>query len=208
MTHATWLLLFTTVILIAAMPGPAVLFVLANALDGKPTRGYWAALGITSGGVGYFVLSATGLVALVVHSHTAFTIITYAGAAYLISLGSSILLGRGGTLVPAERDSRSATPVRLVSRGFAVTALNPKAILFFAAVVPQFVRNDLPLAPQMLTIGATSLGTELIILLAYATLAGRAARVLQRPEFVSATSRSAGALLIVVGAATGMSRLR
>jgi homoserine/homoserine lactone efflux protein len=206
MTRSTWLLLLTTVMLIAAMPGPAVIFVLANAVDGKPIRGYWAALGITSGGLCYFLLSATGIIALLVASHAAFTIITYAGAAYLIYLGVTTLRGRDLTLVREKPDSHCEHPMHLVRRGFGVTALNPKAMLFVAAVVPQFIRKGVPLAPQMLLIGATSLGTELLILLAYATLAGRAARALQRPDVVKATRRVAGAVLIVVGAAMGVSR--
>jgi homoserine/homoserine lactone efflux protein len=88
---------------------------------------------------------------------------------------------------------------RLIARGFAVQAANPKALVFFTALLPQFIDPVGSLAFQVGVLGATSVVIEFVVLAGYGVLAGRAARVAETPPVAAWLERAAGVLLIAAG---------
>lgn len=128
-------------ILLNLTPGPDVLYIVANALRSGARAGIVAAMGITAGCFVHIFAAAIGVSALMAASATAFTVLKWAGAAYLVCVGLRMLLSR--TPVPASLSAGMAETAPALKaiflRGFLTNALNPKVALFFLAFVPQFI---------------------------------------------------------------------
>ena len=136
MPDLTTLALFTAAAMaLIVVPGPAVLYIVAQSVDGGRRAGLVSALGIATGGLVHVVAAAVGLSSLVLSSATAFTVVKYAGAAYLVVLGIRRLLERD----EARVEVRSGGLRRIYGQGVVVNVLNPKTALFFFAFLPQFV---------------------------------------------------------------------
>jgi homoserine/homoserine lactone efflux protein len=106
------------------------------------------------------------------------------------------------TVEPEAAPSRR----RMFVNGFVLQTSNPKALVFFVALLPQFIDARGPVAWQVLVLGVTSVVIEFVVLLAYGAAAGRATRLAARPRFRTLADRVAGSLLI--GAGIGIARMR
>lgn len=145
-------------LVIIAIPGPSVLFVVGRALAYGRGVALASVVGNTVGLLVVMVLVAVGLGAVVAESQVAFTTLKLAGAAYMVWLGVQALRHRRAVHVDTPED-RAALPARLaVRQGLVVGLSNPKAFMMFAAVLPQFVRSERgEVTAQMLTLGALAL---------------------------------------------------
>lgn len=135
---AGWLLNLT--------PGPDVLYIVTNSLRSGVRAGVLAGLGVAAGCMVHVVAAAVGLGALLAASATAFTVLKFAGAAYLVWLGVRTLLARPAAPAP-DAGAQPAVPPRLAAvwrGGFLTNVLNPKVALFFLAFVPQFIPAQAP----------------------------------------------------------------
>ena len=197
MTFQTWLLFLVMETALSLSPGPAVFYVVSQGIRAFP-RAVPATLGILSANAIYFALSATSLGALIAASARFFTIAKWTGAAYLIYLGIKSLrsaaashsIALTGTSSPADRDAPDGGPPGVDRRGndrrqiylgaLTLQLSNPKALLFFLALLPQFIDTQRAVAPQMLILAATSMLPECCILLAYGWLAHGAAHASAR----------------------------
>ena len=207
MNWNVWLLFLVTEAVLSMAPGPAVLYVLSQSLQNGPGKSVWASGGILSANAMYFVLSATSLGAVLVTSYKVFFLIKWVGAAYLIYLGVRSFFGKASVReIPNDVAVSSRTGFRILRGGFFLQASNPKALLFFTAILPQFIDPRRAVAYQILVLGMTSVAIELLILLLYGELAARAAARLRTPGFQKLTDRIGGSLLI--GAGLGLARLR
>lgn len=206
MTWQLWLLFVMTEAVLSLTPGPAVLFVLSQAVQRGPAKSVWASCGILSANAMYFVLSATSLGAVIVASYRLFFLIKWIGAAYLIYLGLASFFGRHSVLSLPEEKSETRSGARILRDGFVLQAANPKALLFFTAILPQFINAHHDVAFQILVLGVSSVVVEFIILFCYGQLAGRALAAARNPRFEKVTNRIAGSLLI--GAGAGLAALR
>jgi len=198
MTLQTWLLFCLTETVLCFIPGPAVLFVLATALRRGFAPARAAAAGILAGNTFYFALSATGIAAVIVASHAVFSAVKWAGAAYLVWIGLRMLLTRAAAHHAAPRRA-TGHPDRPFSRAFFVQAANPKALVFFIALLPQFINPAGSVAWQILLLGISSVLIEFTVLSLYAALAARA-RTITAARFSSTLERVGGACLIAAGA--------
>ncbi|WP_119726392.1 LysE family translocator [Thermomonospora amylolytica] len=127
-----------TATLILLVPGPAVLYIVSQGVRQGPRAAVTAVVGIHAGTLVQVAAAVAGLSWLLLNSSLAFTVVKYAGAAYLIYLGVRTLIGRSREV----GDLAAATPKstrRLLGEGFLVNVLNPKPALFFLAFLPQFV---------------------------------------------------------------------
>jgi threonine/homoserine/homoserine lactone efflux protein len=192
-------------LLLLVIPGPAVLYIVAQSVSRGRAAGLVSMLGIQVGGLVHVAAAALGLSALVVHSAVAFNVVKYAGAAYLVFLGVRRLLGRDAGArdgVPQERRLRS-----LFAQGIVVNVLNPKTALFFFAFLPQFVdvsRGDV--AFQILVLGLVFIALAMLSDGAYALAAGSAAGWLSaRRGFSRAERYVSGTVLVGLGLATALS---
>jgi threonine/homoserine/homoserine lactone efflux protein len=122
---------------LAVVPGPAVLYIVAQSVDQGRLAGLVSALGIGAGGLVHVIAATIGLSSLLASSATAFTVVKYAGAGYLVLLGIRRLLTQeqiGEEILRPPRARR-----RIFVDGVVVNVLNPKTALFFLAFLPQFV---------------------------------------------------------------------
>jgi homoserine/homoserine lactone efflux protein len=183
MTFETWLLFLTLETALSLSPGPAVFYVVTQGVRAFP-RAVPATLGILSANAIYFGLSATSLGAIIAASARFFTFAKWVGAAYLIYLGIKSLRAAAASHSVAFVESaarrggmaRRGDDRRQIYLGALTLQLsNPKALLFFLALLPQFIDTHRPVAPQMVVLAATSMLPEFCILLAYGWLAHRAA---------------------------------
>jgi threonine/homoserine/homoserine lactone efflux protein len=137
-----FLIFLGAAILLAIAPGPGMLYVLARTLAGGRREGVLSSLGTFFGGLVHVVAAATGLSLVLATSATAFSIVKYAGAAYLVYLGIRMIMG-----ARSESSDQIEMPVGQARRnpfwqGIATEVLNPKTALFFLAFIPQFVSRD------------------------------------------------------------------
>jgi homoserine/homoserine lactone efflux protein len=194
------LLLFAvTEFLLCLTPGPAVLLVISQEVKSGFRSSLKGAAGILTGNAIYFGLSALGLGALLMSSATVFLVIKWAGAAYLVFIGLSMLLSKK-PLASADQDA--VTPkrsVRLFSEGLLTQLSNPKAIVFFSALLPQFVSPDGGMFEQFAILGIVSLAIELVVLVSYGWAADRGSRIIRRGRFALLTDRIAGGFLVCAG---------
>jgi len=177
MTLKTWLLFLAMETALSLSPGPAVFYTVSQGVRGALRRTLPAAAGILTANGIYFALSATSLGALIAASARFFTVVKWIGAAYLIYLGLKALRSAHSMhSVALDQDPAEQQRDR---RGVYWGALtlqlaNPKALLFFLALLPQFIDPAISVVPQMSILAATSMVPEFCILTGYGWLAHRA----------------------------------
>ncbi len=138
MPDSSTLLVFGAAALaLIVVPGPAVLYIVAQSIDRGRLAGFVSALGVAVGGLVHVTAAAIGLSSLLVSSASAFNVVKYAGAGYLIGLGLWTLLRRPDE--PAVEIPKERKLSRRFWQGVVVNVLNPKTALFFFAFLPQFV---------------------------------------------------------------------
>ena len=152
-----------------AVPGPSVIYIVSRSLAEGRSAGIVSALGIQTGGLVHVLAAAIGVSAVLASSAVAFSVVKYAGAAYLIYLGIRKLIE--GDEGPAEAGARGSRR-RLYTQGVIVNTLNPKTALFFLAFLPQFVDPDRAVAPQVLALGVLFLMLAMLSDSTYAIVAG------------------------------------
>lgn len=185
-------------------PGPAVLYIVTRSIDQGRRAGLVSVLGVHVGTLAHIFAAAAGLSALLAASATAFSVVKYLGAAYLIYIGVRRLLDRSTkSLAPGE-------PKRLRRAfldGVVVNVLNPKTGLFFLAFLPQFVTVSRGHVGEQIV----SLGVVFVLLGAvtdslYALTAGSAAQWLRgKPRFLASERWISGGLYIGLGVAAAFS---
>jgi homoserine/homoserine lactone efflux protein len=189
MALEVWLTFIGAAILIAVSPGAGAIQSMATGLTHGVRRGYWSILGLEVGLMLQLALVALGLGALVTSSIVAFNAVKWVGVAYLLYL--AVRQWRTATrdlreqLHVATRGGRTALAVR----GFLVNATNPKGLVFFLAVLPQFVVPTAALLPQYLAIGATMVAVDLVVMGLYTGLAVRLVRWLHTPRQQTVVNR-------------------
>lgn len=168
--------------LLAVTPGPGIFYVLTRTLAGGKREGMLSVFGTFTGGLVHVVAAGFGLSAVLAASATAFMVVKYAGAAYLVWLGFRMIQTRNmpmddGIAAPAThfRNDRKCRN-RAFRQGIATEALNPKTALFFLSFLPQFVNPALGhVVPQFLLLGALSVSlntTADLLVVSFAAVIG------------------------------------
>lgn len=182
------------------VPGPAVLFIIARSVEQGRLAGFVSDLGIQTATLIHALAAALGMSALLAASAMAFSVVKYAGAAYLVWLGVKRIFGSGAAAGSSAGLVRYRY-TRLFRDGFVVNLLNPKAALFFFALLPQFVdvsRGHVPM--QIAFLGLLFAGLGLITDNCYALVAGTAGHWLKHSRAYVAFERYiSGTLLIGLG---------
>lgn len=194
-----WLYVLTEAAL-SLSPGPAVMLVIAYGLAQGARRSLAAGLGILSANALYFALSATSLGALLVASETFFLVVKWCGAAYLVYLGLAALLGQPSPITVSKAAARARSASSTYLSGLTLQLANPKTLVFFVAILPQFVDPRLPIGSQMLWLAAGSVIPEFFILAAYGFAASRAAQLASDARYARITDRAAGLLVLAAAA--------
>jgi threonine/homoserine/homoserine lactone efflux protein len=185
-----------------AIPGPAVLYIVVQSAEQGRRVGLASVAGIHLGTLVHVAAAALGLSALIVASAVAFSVVKYAGAAYLVYLGIRKLLERDDppSLAPRREPLR-----RAFVRGVVVNVLNPKTALFFLAFLPQFVDADSGgVWSQALVLGFVFVGLGLVTDSLYALAAGTVGSVLRRRR--RALRNGSGVVFIGLGATAALAK--
>ncbi|MGJ3262288.1 MAG: LysE family translocator [Salinarimonas sp.] len=206
MTFETWAAFAAASAVLLVIPGPTVLLVVSYALGRGLRVALPMAIGVALGDFTAMTLSMLGIGALLAASATAFTIVKWLGAAYLVYLGIRLWRagGGGGAHAGGEAQPRTTAtrPGRMLAHAWLVTTLNPKSIVFFVAFLPQFLDPAGDVLSQLLIFQATFLVLAFANALAYAALASRAGRLAQRPGVIRAVNRIGGTALMGAGVAS------
>ncbi len=192
----TWLAFFVACWLISLSPGAGAIASMSAGLQYGFWRGYWNALGLQVGLAVQIAIVAAGVGAILSASELAFSLIKWFGVIYLVYLGVKQWRALPGDLSEDAAVRPSGRPLTLVLRGFLVNVSNPKAVVFMLAVLPQFIDPKAPQLVQYLTMGATMITVDLIVMAGYTGLASRVLRLLRTPRQQRLMNRTFGALFI------------
>ncbi|MEM0935130.1 MAG: LysE family translocator [Pseudomonadota bacterium] len=208
MDVSLWLTFVAASTALLLIPGPTVLLVLSYAVSQGRRVAVATALGVAFGDLIALTAALAGLGALIAASATAFTILKWIAAVYLLWLGWGMLrrAGESPALMPGSAPPDGVSARAVFRHAAIVTALNPKTVGFFVAFVPQFIRPDAPVLPQGAVIVATFVGLAAANALAYALLADRLRVRLARPSVIRWLMRGGGVALMGMGAATALMR--
>jgi len=200
-TWSNWLVFCGVSLFMAFTPGPAVLLAVSNAVSVGPRRAMWGSVG---NAVGVFLVSAVamaGLGVLLSSSATAFMVLKLAGAAYLVYLG--IRQWRSGGAMFAEASgaqARAGAPAwRLFGNGLTVALTNPKAILFFSALFPQFMKAGDGAVQQFALLTVTFAACAVFSHAVYVLLARSVKGRLADPRRARVLNRVFGGSFVVLG---------
>lgn len=187
-------------VVLVLTPGPDWAYVIAVGLRDRVVAP--AVAGLVVGYAALTAVVAGGLAAVIATSPAALVAMTLVGAAYLLWLGASVLsrpLGAGSSAPGPMPAARLPSAVGVVTRGAATSGLNPKALLLFLAVMPQFVdrHGGLPVTAQIAVLGAIHMTNCAVAYLALGTLARNA--LVSRPAAAYAVTRASGVAMVVLG---------
>jgi threonine/homoserine/homoserine lactone efflux protein len=190
---------------LAITPGPAVLYIVTRSISQGRAAGVVSCLGVALGGMAHVLAATVGLSAALATSALAFSVVKYAGAAYLVWLGVRRLTQAPEPKVAETREQHSL--VRVFREGVIVNVLNPKTALFFLAFLPQFVtpsRGDVPI--QCAALGGLFVLIALCTDTTWSLAASGAASWLRRhPAFVASERYVAGSVYLGLGLAAAVS---
>ena len=195
LTH--WLAFFAASNLLLAVPGPTVLVVVSYALGHGRRPAAAVVAGVTLGDFTAMTCSMLGLGAILAASAFVFTGLRWLGGLYLIYLG--IKLWRTQVVTPDTATAPALSLKRIFAHAYAVTALNPKSIIFFIAFVPQFIDTARPFVQQVIILEATFVTLAALNAALYGWLAAKAREKLKNPRLQRAVNRTGGAALMGAG---------
>lgn len=185
-------------------PGPSQLLILSSSLSSGFPRSVYTAAGDLSANLVQMIVAVTGLATLLETNPQLLTAIKWVGVGYLLYSGVITMLKNDGVSINTSANPRSRKA--LFFQGFIVSAVNPKAVIFFAALFPQFINGGETLVPQFLVLSLTYLLLDGTFLLGYAVLASKLTDWLKRNE-IPIYHRAPGVLLIVVALGLAMKRI-
>ncbi|CCQ44184.1 homoserine/homoserine lactone efflux protein [Pseudarthrobacter siccitolerans] len=200
MQFSLWLALAGAGVLISFTPGAGAINTMSNSLNAGFRRSMWGILGQQAALVIHVVIVALGVGVLVASSPIAFNVIRYSGAAYLVYLGVRQFLAKPDLEQEKIAGLRNEPAWSIFRRGFWVNLLNPKAIIFFLAFMPQFIRPEQPLLAQYAVLTATIVAIDIVVMWFFFAAAARSfERFTHSARGQLVLNRSFGALFVAVG---------
>jgi RhtB (resistance to homoserine/threonine) family protein len=200
MDFTTWLLFSAAALLAIMSPGPAILLAISNSLTHGTRSVYLSALGNEIGIMIVSLSAVLGLGVILQTSTTLFLMIKVIGAAYLIYLGvrqwrsKTNLFDRQNTEAKKARTNKS-----FFLEGLLIAVTNPKAILFFTALFPQFININAAVLPQFLMMTLTFMALSFLVLVTYGKIAFKAKRWFSTSKRVKWFNRTMGSLFVLIG---------
>lgn len=200
MPFSLWATLLGACLLISFTPGAGAINTMSNSLSAGFLRSMWGVLGQQAALVVHLAIVAAGLGVLVAGSPVAFNVIRYLGAAYLMYLGIRQFLRTPDVSPETAAALENESWWSMFQRGMWVNLLNPKAVVFFLAFIPGFVRPELPIVNQYLIIGATIVCVDILVMWFFFALAAKSFQRFTRNEKgQQLLNRVFGSLFVGVG---------
>ncbi|POR52815.1 threonine/homoserine/homoserine lactone efflux protein [Paraburkholderia eburnea] len=210
MTLHTWWLFLATVFVVCAIPGPNMLLIMSHGAQYGLRRTSATMGGCLSALVLMLAVSAAGLGVFLQAWPTMFNVLRFVGAGYLVYLGIKAWSAPVEANVSADAEALAARPARpaatLFRNGFLVASSNPKAILFAAALLPQFIDASRPTLPQFGVLVATFAVCEVSWYLVYASFGTRIGATLKSERVAKVFNRVTGGVFVGFGAMMALMR--
>ena len=193
-----WLSFVGTVLILAITPGPSILLATANSMKHGKGKTLGTIAGDLTANLCQIILASIGLATIVMSSGELFQFIKWCGVAYLIYMGIAKIIAKPQIELYANEKANGSFS-KLFVEGFLMSAANPKAIVFFAALFPLFLNEVHPILPQIAILALTFLVIDGLSLFTYALFAEKLKSFLQNQEKVHFQNRIVGGLLILSG---------
>ncbi|CTQ70675.1 Homoserine/homoserine lactone efflux protein [Roseibium alexandrii] len=200
MTLELYLAYVAATLIVLAIPGPTIMLVVSYALTQGRKSAAASVMGVGLGDATAAAASLLGLGALLAASATAFTVLKWVGAAYLVWLGLKMWRSRPSALGPHTVADIPAG--KIFWHAYVVTALNPKGIVFFMAFLPHFIAPQAPVVPQLFLLGITFVVLGIVNAAVYAFAAAAVGQKLRSPSLLRLINRVGGGFLISAAAMT------
>jgi len=200
MSLSTWITYLLATIILSLSPGPGVFSSLSSGLRHGFRLGLWNGIGMQAANLLLIGIVSLGLGAILLASETLFTAVKWIGVAYLVYLGIATWRSPAKTF-EEDRTDDDHTAREVFLRGFWVNATNPKGIIFFAAILPQFIEVARPQLSQYTILAATTLAVDLVVMMGYTALAARVLRVMRDPAHIRWVNRTLGGAFVAAGMA-------
>ncbi|WP_144244328.1 LysE family translocator [Nitrincola sp. A-D6] len=202
MEFEVWYIYVGTVLLLMNTPGPSQLLTLSNSLSSGFPGAAMTAAGDLTANIIQMLLATAGLAYLIQSNEELITLIKWVGVAYLLWMGILSWVRQKPLRVHSQKHNERRSRLSLYLQGFIVSAVNPKAVIFFAALFPQFINSSHAVVPQFVVLSATYLILDGLFLMTYALLASKLAKWLTQDHVF--LRRAPGALLIIVALGLAM----
>jgi len=202
-----WTTFLTAAVLLNISPGPDIAFILGQTVRGGRKSGFAAMFGIWTGAFGHVLMAAAGLSVILATSAIAFSVVKWAGAAYLIWLGIQALRSDGGKFV-SDGVAEDLPARSIYKQGVFVGLLNPKVAVFFLAFLPQFVvEGSGPVSAQLFLHGFLIIVVAALIEPPLILLGGKLTDKLRgNPSIGKWMDRSLGAIFVALGLRLAMEK--
>ena len=200
MDLSAWLSYLLVTIILSLSPGPGVFSSISSGLHHGFRRGIWNGVGMQLANLLLLVVVAVGLGAILIASETLFTLVKWIGVAYLVYLGIVTWRARPRGFVDDD-DGKVHTAREIFVRGFLVNVTNPKGIIFFAAVFPQFIDTARAQVPQYAILAATTFLVDVIVMAGYTALAARVMSAMKDERHLKWINRTLGGAFVAAGVA-------
>lgn len=199
MSLSLWLTYLIATIILSVTPGPGVFSSLSSGLNHGFRMGVWNGVGMQAANFVLICIVSVGLGAMLVASATLFSIVKWIGVAYLLYLGIVTWRSPPQAFRQENDDAHAAKDVFL--KGFLVNITNPKGIIFYVAILPQFIDVHAPQAMQYGILAATTLLVDLVVMSGYTALAAKVLRVMRDPSRLRWVNRTLGGAFVAAGVA-------
>ncbi|QFT30999.1 Homoserine/homoserine lactone efflux protein [Labrenzia sp. THAF82] len=200
MTLELYVAYVAATLIVLAVPGPTIMLVVSYALSQGRKSAAASVMGVGLGDATAAIVSLMGLGAILATSATAFAILKWIGAAYLVWLGIKMWRSRPAALGPHEVEDVPAK--KIFWHAYVVTALNPKGIVFFMAFLPHFIAPQAAVTPQLILLGSTFVILGILNAAIYALAAAAIGTKLRSPSLMRLVNRIGGGFLISAAAMT------
>ncbi|HUP28891.1 MAG TPA: LysE family transporter [Usitatibacter sp.] len=200
MDLSVWITYLVATFILSLTPGPGVFSSISSGLHHGFRLGLWNAVGMQIANMILVAIVSLGLGAILLASELLFTAVKWLGVAYLIYLG--IVTWRAPVKgFEEDTDDNAQTAREVFLRGFFVNITNPKGIIFFVAILPQFIDVARPQVTQYLILAATTFAVDLVTMMGYTALAAKVLRVMRDPARLRWVNRGLGGAFIAAGVA-------
>ena len=200
MDLTVWITYFIATIILSVSPGPGVFSSISSGLHHGFRLGLWNGVGMQAANALVVGIVSLGLGAMLLASEALFAAVKWLGVAYLVYLG--IVTWRAPATGFEDRgDDDAHTAWDVFVRGFLVNITNPKGIIFFAAILPQFIDVARPQLPQYAILAGTTFAVDLVVMMGYTALAAKVLRVMRDPSRLRWVNRGLGGAFVAAGLA-------
>lgn len=203
MNTDAFLLFFFTTLVVVFSPGPAALLTAGQGATHGVKGSVAGTLGIACANVVYFLLSATGVSALILTSNQLFALIKWIGVAYLVYLGVMAIFSSSGGIVVRRQQTRYSA-LNYFYKGFLIEISNPKALIYFSALLPQFIDLSKPLLTQLVIMGGVTFFLDFICYNAYGMLGHTLSRRVVKANIIKIINTATGGFLLYVASKVAM----